>query len=111
MGSAELVVLMIVVPLAVMLFVAWGVRGPSVKTMRWWRLWAKYEFVIADKDKKMAEELNRQRSALKRYAEKMNADRLIYFKRAVNKMRPSMIWTPSDNRPVKPAASADAAEE
>lgn len=37
MDSAQLVVLMLVVPLVAMLFVAWGVRGPSRWTMILWR--------------------------------------------------------------------------
>lgn len=41
MDSAQLVTLMIALPLIGMLFMAWGVRGPSLFTIRMWHTYAK----------------------------------------------------------------------
>ncbi len=46
MDEAQLVVLMLVVPLLGMLFVAWGVRGPSLFVLALWRLQAIVDRVL-----------------------------------------------------------------
>ena len=43
MTSEALIILMIVVPLAALLVVAWGVRGPSLFTIRMWRARARID--------------------------------------------------------------------
>lgn len=46
MDSAQLVVLMLVAPFLTMLFVAWGVRGPSLYVLLLWRLQAEVDRVL-----------------------------------------------------------------